>query len=371
MPKLEQETQLRSSRTYDDTLAAGASLETPAVANQNAEWDLNAIRSQVRRIIDPAGLVGTADWFVDLATALDGFGLRQIHDKKLALRSPITPGTNDFTLGGAAAGVLVNAGMLVGGSGLIGVGPSSVIEGAYLSAAEANFTIAGTLGVGLSTAFSGQGILLNKVDIIDDATNEPPSDAGTTVFGLLQALTGTSDGAAVAGGGSENLQISFVKIDPATDNIVSVNLAAGTYHFGLVIQQCFYALDKGSILSGADTLPDAIGPSQTPVRLPWREIDIVSATIAANDPMNVATAVFTGAGAQTIFGSFGTPALPASGAEFRDDARVKIWRNGNLQSKGAGAADNRDCYWVSATQLAFESILRVNEIIMIESPASF
>lgn len=369
MPKLEQEFQIRNSRTYLDNLSVGAGVETPAAADQNQQYDLNVLRTLIKRLLDP---VGATKYYQDIAAAgFDNFGIKQIHDKTFAFRSPITPGTNDFTLGALASGVLIDAAKLVGGSGLIAVGPSSTTEGGYIAATEANFTVAGTLGVGLSTALDGDGILLNKVEIIDDSTNEPPSDGGVTVFGLLQALTGTADGAAVAGGGSENLQVSFYKIDPGTDAITAVQLPAGTYHFGLPRQRSFYSLSRGAIVSGVDSLPDAIGPGLAPIRLPFREIDITSATVNANDPLNVTTGAFTTAGAQSVFATFGTPALPTTGAEFRDDNRIKIYRNGNLQSKGASASDNRDVYWVSTTQFAFETIVRINEVITWEMPASY
>jgi len=72
-----------------------------------------------------------------------------------------------------------------------------------------------------------------------------------------------------------------------------------------------------------------------------------------------------------VVSSDGTVALPASGAAFRDDSRVEIYRNGVLQSKGANAAANRDIYWVSSTQLAFETKLKTGDVIYIRTPESF
>jgi len=45
MSNLDQETQIRNSDVYDDTLPPGSGLETPITANQNILWDLNALRS--------------------------------------------------------------------------------------------------------------------------------------------------------------------------------------------------------------------------------------------------------------------------------------------------------------------------------------
>jgi len=367
MPDLDQETQVRNSDVYDDTIAAGSGLESPVSADQNLRFDLNGQRSQIRRIIDPQGLSGTADWFVDIAAALNNFGLRQIHDKKFGFRLPITPGTNDFTLGGSLAGVLVDASLLVGGSGVIAVGPSSTTDNGLIAAVEAAFTIAGTLGVGLSTALSPAQVLLSKVDITDAATNDPPLDGGAAVFGLLQVLTGTADGTAVAAAASENLQIAFVKIDPGTDVISSVSLPAGDYHFGLSIQDSFHSLDRGAMLASAGALPDVIDPGAAVVRLPFRHIDVSSGPASAGDPLNIQTGAFTTAGAQTVFATFGTPVLPATAAQFRDDSRVKVWRNGNFQSRGTG----KDCQWVSTTQLSFSKVVKPGDEIVIESLSSF
>ena len=494
MGLLDQETQVRHSDAYIDTVGAGSGMETPAAANQNILFDLNALRSQLARIMDPAT---PGDWFQDMAAVgFDNFGLKQIHDKKLAFRSPITPGTNDFGIGvpevhsvdtvadstdsldatfwvlyetptnafyvwydtpaggtdpaptppggvtytgvqvtiiqnetandvatktkaaldasayqgvtpapvanaltitnsipGAvtdvadgsaatgftfgtdvagtsptAAGVLVSAGKLVGGSGTIAVGPSSTAEGGYIAADEANFTSAGTLGVGLSQAADGDAILLNRVDVIEHLTNEAPEDSGTLVFGLLHTVTGTSDGTAVAAAASENLQISFVKIVPGTDILTSVTLPAGLYHFGLFRQRCFYSLTKGALVSGVQSLPDTVTPGAgTAARLPFRHIDITAGPASALDPLNIQTGVFTTAGAQTVFASYSTPILPTTANNFRDDNRVKVWRNGNLQSKGT----SKDVQWVSTTQLAFTKVVKNNDEIVIESPASF
>lgn len=364
MGQMDQETQVRNSDVYDDTLPAGAALESPIAANQNLLGDLNGLRSQVRRIIDPVGLAGTQDWFVDLATALNGFGLRQFHDKKLALISPFVA-ANAFTLGAPAQGVLVSAAMVAGGSGLIAVGPSSAANGAYIAAAEANFTVAGTLGVGLSTALSGVARVLNAVDIFIDGTNDPPLDAGSRVFGLLQVINGTADGTAIAAAASENLQISFVKVNPGTDVIEAVTLPADTYQFQLPYQQSFYNLDRGALLGGGQ-LPDVIDPGSVVPRLPFRHFDVTNQS-AAGETFNIQTGVYSGTGTSSVFATFGTPVLPTTAAEFRDDNRVKIWRNGNLQSKGAG----KEVQYVSQTQLIWREKTKAGDEIVVEAPASY
>jgi hypothetical protein len=265
-----------------------------------------------------------------------------------------------------AQAVVISSAKIAGGSGIIAVGPSSTQNNAYVAATEASFTIAGTAGAGTSVAASGLSVTLNAVDLMQEATDDPPLDGGARVFGLLQALSGTADGTAIAGPGSENLQISFVKIHPDTNSITAVTLPAGDYEFQLPYQQSFQGLDRGALLSGG-VLPDVIDPSASSVpRLPFRQFNVTSGA-AAGETFNIQTGVFSGTGTSTVFASFSTPILPATAAQFRDDNRVKVWRNGNLQSKGAG----EDITWISTTQISFTDKVKTGDRIVVESLASF
>ncbi len=363
--KLDPASQVWSSDTYDDTKTLGSGVEAPAAADRHLDYDLNVLRSMLKAVL------GQADWF----TAPDNsFGLKQIHDKMFAYMMPwrhTGANASQFTLSGTPGGVLLDASMFDGGAGTVAVGAASVEDGGYLAADEANFTIAGTLGIGLSTALDGDGVLLNQARLMDDATNLAPETVDSEeIFGLVQVINGASDGASIAAAASENLQISFVYLDKDTDVITATTLPAGTYDFASVRQRDFESLNKGFTLGAS--APAVVDSGAVLVRPQHREIDIDGTTPAANDPMNVTTGTFTTAGVQTVFSTFGTTALPASGADFRDDARVKVWRNGVLQSKGAAAGDDRDAYWVSATQIAFEDKLSTGKnIIRIETPESF
>jgi len=126
MPKITQEEQVRNSDSYDDTLSAGSGLELAENAG-NLQDDLNALRSQVRRIIKGTG----GDWYSAL---LNDFGLDQIHDKPFVFRMPLRPtGANaaNFTLGGAAGGVLTPNTQYPGGSGTVAVGGGSTEDGGF------------------------------------------------------------------------------------------------------------------------------------------------------------------------------------------------------------------------------------------------
>lgn len=366
MADIEQE-QIRNSQFYDDTVAAGAGMESPAAPYVVS--DLDSLRSQVNRIILGAG---TGNWYDPLQ---DNFGLGEIHDKKLFYVDPFDLAVQQVTLGVSAAGVLIDASLISLTPKTLAIGSASTTLSGVAATPEPNFTVAGTLGVGLTQLTDSAGILINKIDLIDDSTNEPPQDNGDLVFGLFQALNGTSDGTAIAVATAENSQISFVKIDAATNTLTSVSLPAGTYNFNLRRCTNFYNASAGILLSGAGALPDVIDPGKAAVRLPFRAYDISAPGAilgpAANDQVNVTTGVFTTAGAQTNDATFGTPALPATGAQFRDDNRIKIWRNGVLQSKGEDAAANRRVYWISTTQMAFERRLFIGEAISWEMPSDY
>lgn len=365
MTAISQETQIRNSEVYDDTLSAGATLEK-AEGSDYLQTDLNALRSQIKRIIKGAG---SGNWYSALK---DNFGLDAIHDKIFVFAMPYrqnAPNASNFTLIGAPSGVLLNASMFSGGAGIIAVGPSSSADGGYVAADEANFTVAGTLGVGLSEALDANGVLLNQVDIVSSATNEAPKTINDEViFGLLQTITGTADGAAIAAASSENLQISFVYLDKTTDLLTATTLPAGTYHFAPRRQATFYSLSRGAFLGSPPPFVDSSGASAAQ---PFREIQITGTKPNADDSFDINSGTFTTAGAQTVVSSNGTCALPATGAAFRDDPRIKVFRNGVLQSKGASGAANRDVYWVSTTQLAFETKLKKDEVIYIETLASY
>lgn len=360
MSDVEQE-QIRSSRFYDDTVAAGATMETPA--NSLLVEDLDAIRSQLNRIIQGAG---SGNWYDAI---LGNFGLTEIHNKKLFYQDPFDTSVQQFTLGAGAQGVLIDAAEVSRTPKTLAIGLASTTTGGVAAALEPNFTVAGTLGVGLTQLIDSAGIVINKINIIDDSTNEPPTDNDDIVFGLFQAIDGTSDGAAIAANASENCQISFAKIDAATNTLTAVTLPAGTYNFDLVRCTNFFNATPGILLAGAGALPDVISPDSQLVRLPWREYQISAPGPilgpAATDPVNVTSGTFTTAGAQTGIATFGTPALPTTAAEFRDDNRVKIWRNGVLQSK------EDQVVWVSTTQFYFARRLFINERISWEMPSTY
>lgn len=108
-------------------------------------------------------------------------------------------------------------------------------------------------------------------------------------------------------------------------------------------------------------------PKRARALIPFRQINITSGPAQVGDSFDIQTGVFDIAGAQTIVAGFGLPILPDNEADFINDNRVKIWRNGNLQSKGPGA----DVEYVSETQISFTAVIKPFDEILVESVKTF
>lgn len=99
---IQQDTQIYSSQTYNDTLAAGSTLQTAAAVLQD---DLNSVRSQLKRVIydDAAG-----NWYDDIPTVNSkkraiadlNTDLNDIEEKRLLFRSQVL---TDITVPASAA----------------------------------------------------------------------------------------------------------------------------------------------------------------------------------------------------------------------------------------------------------------------------
>lgn len=95
---------------------------------------------------------------------------------------------------------------------------------------------------------------------------------------------------------------------------------------------------------------------------------LTTGAVLADDPLTIANGTFDTAGAQTTITSYGTPVLPGSGAAFKADSRIMIFKNGQNLVLGSSAGDKQDVYWISATQIAFSEAFAASETIKIITP---
>lgn len=213
---LRQETQIRNSELYDDTLAAGATLESSPVS---IEDDLNGLRAQMKRAIyaDAAG-----DWYADIPTvngkkrAISALNtsLNAVEEKKTLCRVSLltdiaVPGGQNFkilSVAGSEAPTVVAA--------VAGTQDGAVVAQSALSGA--GFAVHELIEVAGPTAIEPKNLLVVR----DATTGQPVQSSGRDVFGLLQYESTGVDGAAFNDTSAGNrAKISFVRMNAALDDL--------------------------------------------------------------------------------------------------------------------------------------------------------
>jgi len=165
------------------------------------------------------------------------------------------PVTMQFTTGGAVQGIVIPDTALSGGAGTISIGALASLEiGGYASVVDAGFAVAGTTVPSVTTQLAVSGALVNVAELIDAATGDHiETEDGEEVFGLLQSITGSVDGDAVAANPNETLQISFVyrtKAAPATLALYTMP-AATTCYFRLRLNWYLAAVPYEAFVTGS------------------------------------------------------------------------------------------------------------------------
>jgi hypothetical protein len=212
---IQQDTQIYSSDTYDDTLAAGSTLQTGAA---NLQDDLNSARSQLKRVIF-ADAVG--NWYADIPTvnskkrAISALNtdLDDIEEKRLLFRSQVL---TDITIPASVAATgtitaVAGASLVDGetftindgintptvfefdsGGGVGGGNVAVTFTGGDSASTVAASILAAINGVGatlLVTASSGGGAVTNVTHdrggtVGNNAITETVANAGFIVTGL-------------------------------------------------------------------------------------------------------------------------------------------------------------------------------------------
>lgn len=215
-----QATQIRQSDVYDDTLAAGATLESAAAT---IEDDLNSIRSQLKRWLraDAAG-----NWYEDVPTfngkkraiAALNLDLDDLEEKRLLFRSQVL---TDITVPfGQNYVVLSFAGSQT--PSVAAAVDAGTAEGAVVA------TLSGDVGAHYLNTVSGATAISpkNLLIIRDATTGQPIQDSDNKdIYGLLQTETGVVDGNTF-NDSNHQAQISFVKENATGDALVACNTAA-------------------------------------------------------------------------------------------------------------------------------------------------
>jgi hypothetical protein len=220
MPKqLNQDTQLQPSQTFDDTLAAGSTLESGSLSTQD---DLNALRSQILRILlaDTPG-----DWHKDIGTvqtlgAAKKYALQQLleevdslEEHRLLFRAAIH---SDVAVPAAQNWVELSVASSKAPTEVAATDSTTV--GAVVA-------VATTFGAHNLDEVAGPDALspLNLCLIFDGNTGSVITSGDRQVFGLLQSEVGT-DGHTF-NDSTQQVQLSFVRWNSAGTDLEAVPVA--------------------------------------------------------------------------------------------------------------------------------------------------
>jgi len=218
---IRQDTQVRNSDVYDDTLTM-ANAESSAT---HIEDDLNYIRTQFKVVS------GQTNWYDAL---LDDFNLTEVHDKRFLYW---IQKTDDVAIPASQNYVALTG----------ATKPSDNIAYGTSTVGAVTAQLAGAIGSHSLTAAADNG---NLLQIRDADTNDVMyTSSHHMIYGLLQVGSAATDGSAFGDTGNDQGQISFVYIDPSTEAITAVAVAdieSQTIEYGYKTRTDFYNLPEGA-----------------------------------------------------------------------------------------------------------------------------
>lgn len=245
-----QATQISSSDLYDDTVAAGSTLES---APTNIEDDLNGARSQAKRAIwaDTAG-----NWYDDIQTVNGkkraitqlNTDLDDIEEKRILFREQKQ--TPDITVGAADNWVTLSQ-----------AGGETPTQAAAVNGGTAEGAVVASLGSGNDVGahslnlVSGPNALnpKNMVLVVDSSTGQPLQSGGEDIFGLLQVEDLVVDGDAF-NDTNHQAQISFVISNAGRTALIAcpaVDIQGKIINYSYVRRVKFDNIPEYAFLTGA------------------------------------------------------------------------------------------------------------------------
>lgn len=219
---IRQDTQIRNSDLYDDTLAAGSALES---GQTTIEGDLNALRSQLTRILKADG---SLNWYDDVVTVNGkkrslqdlNVDLNDLEEAKTLYRVTLLA---DVAVAGGTNYVVLS----VSGSETptLGAAVAGTVDGAVVAQSALS---GGAFAAHELTEIAGANAVSpkNLVVVRDAATAESIQSSGREVFGLLQYEATGVDGAMFNDTSAGNrAKISFVRQNATYDDLEAVPAA--------------------------------------------------------------------------------------------------------------------------------------------------
>lgn len=242
----DQETQIRKSGTFSDTLAAGVTLES---GSASLEGDLNSLRSQLKRILDQ-DVAG--HWYQDLPTTNGkkrditdlNADLDDIEEKRVLFRAQKV---EDIVVSAAQNWEILSVASSETPAETAAVGAVSTVGAVVAS-------IAGSFGAHALTEVAGPTTTQpkNLVLVRDGGTGDPIMSSGRVVYGLIQCEFAT-DGHTF-NDVDHRVQISFVRENAAHDDLEACpvgDIENKTINYSYVRRINFDAIPEWAFLTGA------------------------------------------------------------------------------------------------------------------------
>lgn len=246
---LRQASQIQPSKTFDDSLAAGSSLES---GSTDIESDLNALRSQLSRILNATG---TRNWYEDIPEvggvkrSLEQLStdLNSIEGKKSLYRVQVL---TDVTVTAAQNWEVLNVASSESPTQTAAVGAGTA-SGAVVAA------LAGDVGSHSLNEVAGLNALnpKNLVIVRDATTGDAILSGGKQVYGLIQCENGVVDGDTF-NDTDKQVQISFVIENTTADDLIAcpvVDIAGKSINYSYVRRLDFESIPEDAYLSGVFT----------------------------------------------------------------------------------------------------------------------
>lgn len=252
---LRQDTQIRKSDLYDDTI-------TPSLANYetnpvNIEDDLNALRSQLQNFLNRNGAGFPAgDWYGDLTAPVTfengtqrGINEQnqQLHDleRKRVLVNSIN--LSDVTVPATQNWVVLGLGELPSNT-TAAIGAVTTLG--TVAAFNATFDAHSLAEVSGSTAISPK----NLSTVVDATTRDPILSSGRTIYALFQTESNT-DGSTMTGTTPDRAQLSFVRINATGDDLEAVpvsDIEGKIVNYSSTTRKALEDLTEQDFLKGAE-----------------------------------------------------------------------------------------------------------------------
>jgi hypothetical protein len=213
-----QDTQIRTSDVYDDSIApTEAAFETNPLS---VEDDLNNVRSMLHELRDARN----SNWWAALIapTTIETGTIRGVQDvndalhlveKKRVLAD--VHNLTDIAVGGADNWVILD-----GGAAEL-PGNTTAAVGAVATLGTVVAAHGGTFGTHSLAEVAGANALnpKNLCAIFDGTTRDPILSGGRVVWGLLQGESGVTDGVTITTATTTRVQLSFVRVNATGDDL--------------------------------------------------------------------------------------------------------------------------------------------------------